>query len=404
MVRPEYAVSELTVAGAEYVFWGCALVIAYTYVGYPLLLFVAYAVSQLQRDCQYLTSRRNRRTLALLPDALPSVSLIVPVLDDQARLPGKIANIRELDYPCEKLQVIFLSNSSTDPTNDMLGAVNELSAQALVLPARCRESTALNRAVKRARNNILIFCDASTLLARDAVKNLARHFSDPGVGVVCGALGFKGGPQSEQTAGAWRKYESVLRLMEARLGATLTANAAIYALRRECYRPLPTDTLIEDFVVPMNARKLGYRVLYDPEAVAIDSAAPSVAGEFTRRVDAAVESCRALGELVGVPWSGFSLLAFFSHKMLRWVSPFLLVGFLVSNGLLLNQPVYRAVFMGQLSFYLWAGLGFVFRARLQRVGYASLGYFWLATTVAFLVGFVRFLGREEGTWHRVSQP
>jgi cellulose synthase/poly-beta-1,6-N-acetylglucosamine synthase-like glycosyltransferase len=223
------------------------------------------------------------------------------------------------------------------------------------------------------------------------------------VGVVCGSLHFEASAESRQTEGVYWTYESMLRLMEARIGATLTASGAIYALRRCCYPCLPADTVLEDLVIPMNARKLGYRVLYDPEAIGTDFAASSVAGEFTRRVRVATGSFRALGQIVRTPLGPVTAFAFFSHKFLRWILPLPLIALLLSSGLLWDRPLYRAIFLGQLGFYLWATLGFLFRQRLQRLRFGLLGYYLLAIHLAFLVGFIRFLrGRNAAAWHRVN--
>jgi len=198
-------------------------------------------------------------------------------------------------------------------------------------------------------------------------------------------------------------YECMLRLMEARIGATLTASGAIYALRRLCYLQLSPDTVLDDLVIPMNARKLGYRVLYDPEAVGKDFAAASVAGEFTRRVRLATGSFRVLGQIVRTKLDPVTAFAFFSHKFLRWILPFLLIAMLASNALMWSEPLYRVALLGQVAFYLWAILGFLFHQRMQSVRYGLLAYYLLAIHVAFLVGFVRFLsGRKETAWQRVS--
>jgi cellulose synthase/poly-beta-1,6-N-acetylglucosamine synthase-like glycosyltransferase len=195
----------------------------------------------------------------------------------------------------------------------------------------------------------------------------------------------------------------MLRLMEARLEITLTASGAIYAIRRPCFPALRADTLIEDLVVPMHARTLGYRVLYDPEAVAIDFAAPTVAGEFTRRVRVATGSFRALGQLIRTPMDPLTAFAFFSHKVLRWVLPFLLIGLLAASTVLWQRPLYRVVLIAQLLFYSWAAVGFLCRQRMQRVRYALLAYYLLAIHLAFLVGFIQFArGRGEVTWRRVQ--
>lgn len=387
---------------AQWAFWGCLALIVYTYFLYPLVLFLAYSLSQIRRDWGYLTTRRGRRVPSLASRQLPPVSLIIAAYNEQDYLSDKLANIRQLDYPPEKLEVLFVSDGSTDRTNQILSTVNDSRVRAILLPTRRGKPTALNHAVAQARHDILVFSDAATLFERDAVKNLIRHFSDPTLGVVCGALQFRATPESQQTEGVYWKYESMLRLMEARLGATLTASGAIYALRRCCFSQLAPDTVIEDFIVPMNARKLGYRVVYDPEAVAIEFAAPTVGREFTRRVRLAVGSFRALGDLARIPMDGFAPLAFVSHKLLRWTVPFLLIGLLVSNSFLLLGVGYRIAFVAQFLFYLWAALGFLFRHRAQRVRYALVGYFLLAMNLAFLVGFIRFLtGREEITWQRV---
>ena len=388
---------------AKSIFWVCLLLTVYTYLVYPVLLFLMYAIEQARRDWVYLASRRNRRTRANTHEQLPGVSLLIPAHNEQSRLPEKIASLRQLDYPQDRFDVIFVSDGSSDGTNRILAACEEPNIRALYLPERKGKANALNLAVAEARHNILVFSDAATLFAPDAVKNLVRHFSDPSVGLVCGALQFVRTAESQHTEGAYWKYESMLRLMEARLGATLTASGAIYAMRRQCYRPLGAGTVIEDFLIPMNARKLGYRVLYDPEAVATDFAAPSVAGEFARRVRLAVGSYRAFGELLRVPLRGFTMLAFVSHKLLRWVVPFLLIGMVFSNAFLTGDPLYRLSLVGQLLFYLWAGLGFAFRHRMQRARFALVGYFLLAMNLAFLVGFFRFLaGRQEVTWQRVN--
>ena len=144
------------------------------------------------------------------------------------------------------------------------------------LAERCGKPTALNQGVSMARHDILVFSDAATLIAPDAIRCLVRHFLDPDVGVVCGALRFDGGAEHVATEGVYWKYETALRLMEGRLGATLTASGAMYAVRRSAFSPLKPETITDDLLVPMNARKRGFRVLFDPEAIATDFAAETV--------------------------------------------------------------------------------------------------------------------------------
>jgi cellulose synthase/poly-beta-1,6-N-acetylglucosamine synthase-like glycosyltransferase len=386
-----------------YFFWVAVAVVLYTYFLYPIILFSCYAVAQLRSDLGYLLTRSDRRSASFAFDELPGVSFLIPAHNEQQVLADKLANLREVDYPRDKLQVVFVSDGSTDRTNEILEGATDPNFETLVLLRRGGKSAALNHAVGRAQHNILVFSDASTLFAPDAVQKLVRHFVDSSVGAVCGALRFHASVESQQTEGVYWKYESMLRLMEARMGITLTASGAIYAIRRNAFIPLSPNVVLDDFIIPMNVRKCGYRVLYDPEAVATEIAPNTVAGEFARRVRLAMGSFRSFWDLTRVPLDISTRLAFYSHKVLRWTVPWFLIVLLVSNLFLATRPFYKIAFLFQLAFYLWAGLGYLFRERVRRFRFALLGYFLLAMNLAFLVGFVRsLLSSEEAIWQRVE--
>jgi cellulose synthase/poly-beta-1,6-N-acetylglucosamine synthase-like glycosyltransferase len=386
------------------VFWACAFLVAYTYFLYPLVLFFAYAASQIRRDWNFLTNGRRDRRVALPGwQALPAVSMVVPAYNEEEWLDAKLANLRELEYPPDKLEVILVSDGSTDRTGEILSAIHDARFRVLLLPKRGGKANALNCAVGVARNRVLVFSDASTMIAPASLQTIVRHFSDPRVGAVCGALQFQGSQESRQTEGVYWKYESMLRLMEARLGATLTASGAFYAVRRDCFVPLPVNAILDDFVIPMNVRKQGSLVLYDPEAVATEFAAATVSGEFTRRVRLATGSFRALPDLLRTPMPGFTRLAFVSHKLLRWVLPFVLIGLAVSNLFLFGPMFYCISAAAQAAILVWGLAGLLLREQLTRARLALLGYFLLAMNAAFLIGFVRSLrGGKEATWARTS--
>jgi cellulose synthase/poly-beta-1,6-N-acetylglucosamine synthase-like glycosyltransferase len=392
-----------TILIAKLVFWLSLGLVVYPYVLYPIVLFLTYSVAQAWRDLRYLGSPRNRRTETPVASGLPGVSLIVPAHNEEKVLPAKLENLRELDFPRDRLQVIFVSDGSEDGTNQILQNLGQENYECILLKDRKGKANALNHAVERATNEILVFCDAGTLFELDAIKNLVRHFSDLEVGAVCGAVRYEAGSDARQTEGAYWKYESALRMMEARLGAILNASGCIYALRRECFSPIPQNTILEDFVIPMRARRLGFCVLYDPEAVAIEFPASSVSGEFTRRVRLAVGSFRALGDLVRVPWRGFTPFALISHKLLRWLVPFFAITLLLSNIFVMHSPSYRVALAAQVLFYCWAGLGFFFYQHMRRVRYGLVPYFLFAMHLAFIVGFFRCLvGADRAVWQKVS--
>jgi cellulose synthase/poly-beta-1,6-N-acetylglucosamine synthase-like glycosyltransferase len=388
---------------AKLIFWACLFLIAYAYFLYPILLFCIYSLAQMRRDWNFLSRRVDRRIGNLSSAELPRVSIVIPAFNEESYLAAKIANLHETDYPAGKLEVIFVSDGSTDRTNEILKASGEPSWRLLLLPERHGKSNALNQAVKEAQHDILIFSDASTLFSPEALRNLARHFADPQVGVVCGSLQFQGTAESKQTEGIYWKYESMLRLMEARLGATLTASGAIYALRRDCYQLLDSDTLIEDFVIPMRARAAGYKVLYDPEVTAMEFAAATIEGEFARRVRLAVGSFRALGTLLRTRPDAITYLALISHKVLRWMVPFLLIILALSNAWIGFHGFYGIALVAQVCFYLWACLGLLAHNNHWQQRILLLGYYLAAMNTAFLVGFFRMvLKRDQGVWQKVN--
>jgi cellulose synthase/poly-beta-1,6-N-acetylglucosamine synthase-like glycosyltransferase len=390
-------------SAALWVFGICGTLVLYAYFVYPVILFVLYGAEQIRRDLTYLPSRRDRRIAQPATGQFPEVSLIIAAYNEEKRLPEKLANIRQLEYPRDKLEVVLVSDGSTDRTNELLTAAANDQMQVILLPTRGGKSNAVSAGVSRASHKILVFSDAATLFAPDAVTKLVRHFSVSKIGVVCGLLKFLSSAESRQTEGVYWKYETILRLMEARLGASLTASGAIYAIRRECFQAPDSDVVIEDFVVPMRARQLGYDVHCDPEAIGVEYAAPTVSGEFTRRVRLAGGSFKAMRELIRVPLNPITTLAFASHKLLRWIVPFLLILLLASNAILLSKPIYASVFAFQIVFYLWGYLGFQFREKMKLVRFGLLGYFWLAMNLAFLLGFWHFLsGRGDSAWQRVE--
>jgi cellulose synthase/poly-beta-1,6-N-acetylglucosamine synthase-like glycosyltransferase len=387
---------------AALIFWTCLFLILYTYFLYPAILFVAYTVEQFRRDVNYLARRRNRRAAAPQHADLLPVTMLVPVYNEEEHLEEKIENLAAMDYPTDKLQVIFVSDGSTDRSNEILGRLKRPGVE-VIFKERAGKPSALNVAMERARNPVIVFSDGSTLFEPDALRMLVRHFSSPEVGVVCGSLRFATNSQSQQTEGVYWRYESMLRLMEARLGATLTSSGAIYAIRREAWAPLSPDTILDDLMTVVNARKRGYTVVYDCEAIALEFAPQSVKGEFARRVRIAIGSFRSLRELMHASLPAFTCFALFSHKLVRWMVPFLLVGVVLSNALLLNSHTYALLFVGQVIFYAWAAAGFLFEEHMRRVRFALVGYFLLAMNLAFLVGLYRCLtSRKDGFWQRVN--
>jgi cellulose synthase/poly-beta-1,6-N-acetylglucosamine synthase-like glycosyltransferase len=383
-----------------FIFWICLAWLSYAFALYPLALFLASATRQLAGDVRQLRGAERR----CVPTDWPGVSLILAARNEAATLPAKLANLAALDYPHDRLEFILVSDGSDDATAEVLASWPDPRAQRLVLPARRGKAAALTAAVALARFPVLLFCDAATLLEPGAVRQLAGHFSDARVGVVCGAVHFRGGRESRQTEGVYWRYEMVLRLLEARLGATLTSSGALYAMRRAAFRPLPPGSLLDDLLLLWTARRQGYGVVLDMAARGEDIAAPSVRGEFSRRLRIAEGSFQALPSCWGCRMGAVTRWAFVSHKLMRWLAPWPALGMVVSTCLLVAaHPGYRLAFAVEMAVLLWALAGALGRRWLARVPGGLLAYFGLAMNLALALGLCRWLAGRMG-WSRPGMP
>jgi cellulose synthase/poly-beta-1,6-N-acetylglucosamine synthase-like glycosyltransferase len=249
--------------------------------------------------------------------------------------------------------------------------------------------------------------DANTMFAPDAIRKLARHFVDPQVGCVSGELllEHEGGVSGE---GLYWKYEGWIKRNESRLGFLIGCNGGIYALRRALYQPLPTSTIVDDFVLSMRVLEQGYRVCFEPEARATEPAAASARAEMVRKIRIGAGGFQALGLTRRLlhPRYGASAFAFWGHKVLRWCVPLLFLAALVANVALVGVGFYQAVLGLQLVGVLVAGRAYTLRAgRVLPRWTRPISYFYLMN-FALLCGFFRFVFRTQRvTWERaVPEP
>lgn len=385
--------------------WFCAFLIVYAYAIYPALLLFIYIAVQAARDIRYLVWPVERRPARAKP--LPHVTIVIPVFNEAERLRAKLANLQDLDYPPEKLRVLFASDGSTDGTNELLEKAGWPNLELLALPERKGKANALNQAIPRVSSDIVILCDASTLIPIDGIRKLVRHFDDPRVGLVSTNLRLipkgKSGAMGATEGRYWR-FEMMLRMMEARLWIVLVATGPLYAIRRECYRPLAINTLVDDLVITLRVRQGGWRTLFDPEIEPIDHMADSVAGEFKRRVRLAEGSFRAFPELIRTRAGICFWIAFLSHKVLRWLLPLPLAGLLIGNMLAAANPALRLVLAAQIAFYALAALGYMRRNETRKGRLLLAPYYILALHAAFVIGFFKSLAPPAGSgaWERVT--
>lgn len=296
-------------------FWACAALVAFTYAGYPL--------------CMWLRARVAPRPVAV--DAtrpLPTVSAVMPVHDGAAMVAAKLANLLALEYPADRLEIVLACDGCSDATAAIARGVGDARVRVLEFDRRRGKASCLNDAVAAATGEVLLMVDVRQRLEPGALRALVEHLSDPGVGAVGGQLRFED-PDTGFAAGvdAYWRYESAIRLAEARSGSVVGLSGALYAMRRSLFRPLPAATVLDDVLVPMQVAASGARVTWQPRAVAWDRASRSAAGERVRKVRTLAGNLQLvqLAPWLLDPRRNPLWFRFVGHKLLRLAAPWALV-------------------------------------------------------------------------------
>jgi cellulose synthase/poly-beta-1,6-N-acetylglucosamine synthase-like glycosyltransferase len=254
---------------------------------------------------------------------------------------------------------------------------------------------------------VVILSDANTQMKPDAVLRLASWFANRDVGVVCGRLILNDPRTGRNIDSVYWRYETFLKKCESQLGALLGSNGAIYAIRKSHFFSIRPGTVIDDFVIPLDAkRRSGCRIVYDTQAVAYEETAPSILAEFRRRVRIGAGGFQSIGMLWPLlsPVHGWVSLTFFCHKILRWACPFLLIVMLITNILLLADPLYAWVFGSQCAFYALSIFGNLIPSRPRFLRYLRLPTMFATMNLALLLGFFRWLrGDQTGIWARTNR-
>ncbi len=273
-------------------------------------------------------------------------------------------------------------------------------------PIRRGKASVLNDTVPEARGEIIVFSDANTMTQPNSIKQLVRHFADEQVGAVCGKLELIDPASGQNVDGIYWKYENFLKGCEGRINGLLGVNGGIYALRKELYEPIPTNAIVDDFLIGMRIHLRRRRLIYDPTAVALEETPDTIGQEFHRRSRIGAGGFQSLQWLWPLlsPTYGWVGFTFWSHKIYRWMCPLLMVGALATNIALASQPLYLTLLLGQLAFYLIAaiGLGWLTGSRLPRA--LRLPAMFVSMNAALLMGLWRSLrGIRGGTWKRTER-
>ncbi len=372
----------------KWLFWGGGLTILYTYLGYPVWL--------------WLRARWVPATV-LRSECTPFVSVVMVVRNEEKVLREKLLNLLSLNYPVQKLELIVISDGSTDGTERILAGFSwEPRLRWMAKSRPYGKIAGLNDAIAMARAEILVFTDARQQIETDALRFLLENFADPNVGCVSGELmlGNQAAGESAQGLGLYWRVEKRIRELESVSGSVMGATGAFYAVRRELLSLLPPELILDDVYIPLNVLRQGRRVLFDSRARAWDVPNLGASREFARKV----RTLTGNYQLVQLsPWLMTSAnparFQFISHKLMRLLSPFALVAILIAS-FFLPQPIYRLALISQILLYGLSLMAIRSLALgpLARLADASLTFVILNT--AALVAFLNFVTGRKVVWTR----
>ena len=373
----------------ELAFWCLVAVVFYVYVGYPLILLIL--------------ARRRDIPAPGHGEPLLSVTLLISAFNEEDCIADRLDNCLLLDYPTDLLEVIVISDASSDTTDSIVSGYEDRGIRLLRMEKRGGKTLGLNAGVDKARGHVVVFSDANSMYRPDALRALVARFADPVIGAVIGESSYVE-PDSDagRSESLYWRYETLIKTLESRLGSVVGGDGAIYAVRRSLYTPMSAEAL-SDFMNPLQVVQMGYRCVYEPKALSYEETAGAFSKEYQRKVRIVNRAWRTLMSMKGLmnPFR-FGLFSWevISHKLLRWLVPgFLLSAFLINSLLLAQHPVYWVTFIAQFLFYGLAIAGALVRDRRDLARPLYIPYYFCLVNIASARGIVEaYRGETYTTW------
>ena len=380
-------------------FFIALFLVFYTFFGYGILLFVLVKIKR-------LFSRDNKPQYAF--EELPSCTLVVAAYNEEDFIEQKIANTLALRYPAGKLQLIFITDGSTDRSPEIVSQYPGITL--LHKPERSGKIAAVHRAIEHISTDLIVFTDANTFLNPDALFYLCRHYADAKVGAIAGEKRVMIEASADATAGEgiYWKYESKLKAWDSELYSVVGAAGELFCIRQALYEPVPSNSILDDFMISMKIAQKGYVIVYEPEAYAQETSSANISEELKRKVRIAAGGIQSVIWLKSLLWPfKYPVLTFqyISHRVLRWtVTPFLMIlAFILNVMLVLQQEglTYQVLLIAQIAFYLSAYLGKLMESRKVRVKLLFIPYYFCMMNYAVLAGLLRyFFGEQSVIWEK----
>jgi cellulose synthase/poly-beta-1,6-N-acetylglucosamine synthase-like glycosyltransferase len=387
------------------IFWILLALIIYTYLGYPLLLFLLSCIRKL-----FIHAGKR------LPseEYTPEVTLLIAAFNEREIVSAKMENTLALDYPSDKLTITWITDGSSDGTPELLRQYPNVT----VLHQSVREgkTAALNRAMQYVRTPFVVFCDANTLLDKNAIKELMTCFSDDMVGCVAGEKRIISGVTenaAETGEGAYWKYESHVKRLESGLYSALAAAGELFAIRTGLFTEAEADSIIDDFVITIKIAMAGYRIKYAPDAYALEYSSMNIQEELKRKIRIASGGFQTLlryPSLLNLFRYGFLSFEFISHKLLRWIFvplsiPILFIfNLIISSNDIRHVDVYLLILGLQVIFYAFVFIGWMVEKFSIRIRMLFLPYYILIMNYAQIAGIYRYLAKRQTViWEKAKR-
>jgi cellulose synthase/poly-beta-1,6-N-acetylglucosamine synthase-like glycosyltransferase len=374
----------------QFVFFFSLMMLFYIYAGYPVLVFLLGMV---------------KKRIVRKKDIEPFITIVIPAYNEEKSIEATIKNKLELNYPGKKIEIIVVSDGSTDRTDEIVKQFATYGVKLIQQGPRAGKTSALNLAVPLAKGEIIIFSDANSIYDKDALKEIVANFADAAVGYVTGKMVYTNpdGSTIGDGCSAYMKYENFLRTWETNIGSIVGVDGGIDAVRKKLYKPMNPDQL-PDFVLPLSVSEQGFRVVYEPAALLREEALQTSEDEYRMRVRVSLRALWALSDKRSMLFTTKNFLyawQILSHKILRYLCfVFMLMAF-VSNLVMFKYGiVYRVFFFLQLFVYLLAAISHLLERRGINSKIAYLSYYFTLINFAAGHAFVKFLmGKKQVLWN-----
>ena len=386
-------------------FWICLILCVYTYVGYGILLYLLVLLKRLVKG--------KPQQMALPADSqLPDVAFMVCAYNEQDVVEMKMQNIRELDYPKDKLHVIWVTDGSSDNTNEYLKAYPDVKI--VFSPERRGKTAALNHGISQVKSEITVMTDANTMVNREAIREIVRCMQDPQVACVAGekrVLSRHEGEIAAEGEGLYWKYESTLKRLDSELYSAMGAAGELNAIRTKLYDPMPETALLDDFVMSMRMIEQGYKIAYTSDAYAMEYGSANLEEESKRKRRIAAGGLQSSWWLRSMmnPFKNFVVaFQFVSHRVLRWsITPIAMMALIPLNVALVMMKagtVYTIIWILQILFYLAAFSGYQLEQRGRKNKLLYVPYYFLFMNINVFRG-MHYLRTHQGggTWEKAKR-